>query len=234
MAKIKLGAMAQDVRGKLGGTVYSRNRGGAYVRCKVSPVQPITPYNTLSRDLFKAVSQHWSQVLTDGQRAGYEAFAAVHAFVDVFGDSIILSGVAFFQATNKRNRQVGEDYIDDAPPGWNVDDLGSVAPVITAAGGIITEASLTPTRTLYAPEGLYVFATPPILGARTPQRNNYRLINTQDSGLYASGFDFKDDLNARFGSQPWAAGDKVAILVAALNPDIGNISHAIALEVTVA
>lgn len=233
MALIKLGGLAQDVRNSLNGTVFSRNRGGAYVRNKVSPVQPITAYNTLSRDLFKAVSQRWSTGINDAQRAGMEAFAAVHAFVNVFGDAIILSGIAFYQAVNKRNRQVGEDFVDDAPASWNVDDLGPIEAVITAAGGVITEATITPTRALYPPEGLYVFATRPILGARKPQRNDYRLVNTPASGLYASAFDFKDDLNARFGSQPWAADDKVALLIAALNPDVGNISHAVAVQVTI-
>jgi hypothetical protein len=234
MALLKLGGLAQDVRGSLNGSVFSRNRGGAYVRTKVSPVQPITASNTLSRELFKAISQRWASTPTSGQRSGIEAFAAVHPFSNVFGDAIILSGIAFYQALNKRLRQVGEDYLDDAPATWAVDDLGDVVADITAAGGVITAASLTPARTLYAPEGLYVFATPPLLGARKAQRNNYRLVNTPLSGLYASAFDFTADLNARFGSQPWAAGDRMALLVAALNPDIGNISHAIALEVIVA
>ena len=36
MAKIKFGAMMVDASGKLGGQVFAKNRGGAYIRTKTS------------------------------------------------------------------------------------------------------------------------------------------------------------------------------------------------------
>ena len=38
MAKIKFGMMMTDASGKLGGQVFSKNRGGSYVRTKSTPV----------------------------------------------------------------------------------------------------------------------------------------------------------------------------------------------------
>src|SRR5438094_3122359 len=100
MARVKLGGLAQDVRGTLNGNVFSRNRGGAYVRTKVSPVQPVSAFSSLARSIFAALSQAWSTDLSDVERAAWEAFAAVHPFVIVFGDAIVLSGIAFYQSVN--------------------------------------------------------------------------------------------------------------------------------------
>ena len=40
MAKILMTAIVADIRNKLNGSVFSKNRYGAYVRTKVTPVNP--------------------------------------------------------------------------------------------------------------------------------------------------------------------------------------------------
>jgi len=42
--KMKFGAIVVDGRGKIGGHVASKNRGGAYLRTKVTPSNPQTGY----------------------------------------------------------------------------------------------------------------------------------------------------------------------------------------------
>ena len=39
--KIKFGSEVVDGRGKIGGHVYSKNKGGAYKRTKVTPSNPL-------------------------------------------------------------------------------------------------------------------------------------------------------------------------------------------------
>lgn len=234
MALIKLGALTQDVRGSLNGSVFSRNRGGAYVRTKVSPVQPITDSNGLSRQIFGAISQRWSATLTPAQRAGFDAFAATHTFINVFGDAIVLTGIAIYQAINRRTQEVGEAYIDDAPSDFNVDAIGTLAVGATAVGGAMTVFTITVGRVLLYNEGLYVFMTPPILGARTPQKNMFRLVNTPDTGVFTNTQDIFAEVNDRFAPLAWAAGDRLAVRVAILNTDTGAICPPVMLEVVVA
>ena len=224
MAIIKMGALAQDVRGTLNGTVFSRNRGGAYVRSKVSPVQPLTDFNGMSRAIFGAISQRWSNTLTDAQRAGWEAFAAVHTFVNIFGDQIVLGGIAFYQAANRRIMQVGGDYVDTAPPGWDVADMGSCVVAAHVTTGALATFTVTIGRPLLYGEGLYVFGTPPLLGARSVQKNDLRLVNTPVSGTFTSGENIHVEYAARFAPLVWAAGDRFAVRVAVLNEDTGAIS----------
>lgn len=233
MALIKLGGLAQDVRGSLNGTVFSRNRGGAFVRTKVSPVQPVTPFNTRSRQIFSTISQRWSQELTDAQRAGWDAFAATHTFINVFGDQIVLSGIAFYQSVNRRNLEAGEAYIDTAPPSFNVDDIGATAITATAVAGALTVFTITIGRVLVGNEGLYVFVTPPLIGARTPQKNDFRLVVSPTTGLFTLPATIFAAVNTRFTPLAWAAGDRIAARIAILDPDTGAISPPVQLNVTV-
>jgi hypothetical protein len=225
MALIKLGAIAQDIRGTLNGNVFSRNRGGAYVRSKVSPLQPVSEASSRSRAMFKAVSQRFAQELDEMQANAWDVFAATHPYLNVFGDSIILTGVAMFQALNRRNRECGEAWLDDPPATFVVEDLGDIAVALTASGGALA-GTITPARTVYAPQGLYVFITPPLCGNRKAANSDFRMINNQDLGLIAGGADIATYALARFPYQTWTTGDRVALKIAALDTDTGAISHA--------
>lgn len=229
MALIKLGALTQDVRGTLNGNVFSRNRGGAYVRSKVSPVQPLSEYADFARQCFGSLSQRWSTVLTDEQRSAWEAFAAVHTFVNIFGDAIVLSGIAFYQAANRRLMQIAEDVLDDPPASWNVEDTGGVTLTIEAGGDFIIAIG----RALGPNELLYVFGTPKILGARTPQRPDFRLLQTPANPLITPGADAYAVYNARFDPQVLVLGDRVAVRVQIINTETGASSSPALAQTTV-
>ena len=49
--KIKWGALVVDGRGKLGGHVAAQNRGGSYLRTKVTPSNPQTTFQTGVRSM---------------------------------------------------------------------------------------------------------------------------------------------------------------------------------------
>lgn len=234
MALVKLGGLAQDVRGTLNGSVFSRNRGGAYIRSKVSPLQPVSPASSRVRAAFKSTAQRWATVLDDFQRSAWDAFAAVHPFVNVFGDAITLSGIAMYEALNQRCRLCGESYIDDPPTTFAVEDIGTVDVALTAAGADPLTATVTCTRVLEYDEGLYIFFTPPFTGGAKIQKADYRLINSEDSGLIASGESLVSILMARFPSMSWQVGAKFGILVAALNRTTGAISNGVAVAGVVA
>lgn len=229
MAKVKLGALTQDVRGTLNGNVFSRNRGGAYVRTKVSPVQPLSAFRDLAQQIFGALSQRWSSTLDDSQRAAWEAFAAVHPFINIFGDQIILGGVAFYQAANRRLGQLGEAFIDDPPASWSVEDTGGATLTIEAGGDFIIAIG----RALAPDEVLYVFGTPILLGARTPQRNDFRLLQTPELPLITPGADAYAVYNNRFAPQELAIGNRVAVRVQILNTDTGASSAPVLAQTVV-
>jgi hypothetical protein len=225
MALIKLGALAQDVRGSLAGSTFSRNRGGAYIRQKVSPVQPVSPWSAITRSVFKSNSQRFSCTITESQRLAWDAWAAVHPFINVFGDSIILPAVAAYAAVNGRLRLVGQGFSDDPPETWEVLDLAGAEAAVTVDGGTLAY-TLTIGRALESYEGLLAYVTPPILGNRTPQRAEFAMCNLFNRDVFAASADIGASVQGRHVDRVFAVGDVLCSKVAGINKDTGAISTA--------
>lgn len=98
-AKIKFGMMMTDARGKLGGQVFSRNRAGAYVRTKVTPVNPRTTFQQSVRSVFGSISSAWS-ALTAVQRASWNEAVTNWQRTNIFGDLTTPTGKSLFQRLN--------------------------------------------------------------------------------------------------------------------------------------
>jgi hypothetical protein len=68
------GLLATDLSGKLDGLVASRNRGGAYIREHVTPIDPATARQLIQRTAMENASAAWS-ALTDAQRQLWNTWA---------------------------------------------------------------------------------------------------------------------------------------------------------------
>lgn len=106
MARIIYGALAQDVRGSLAGTTFTKCRSGATIRQKVTPTNRQTPNQLGARANFSRCAQIW-RTLTDDQRAQWANFATQHPITDAFGKQIILSGAQQFTSTNAKRLALG-------------------------------------------------------------------------------------------------------------------------------
>ena len=114
MAKLKFGMIVTDMRGKLGGHVFSKNRSGAYSRTKVTPVNPQTASQTAVRSLFAQISQGWSG-LTQANRDSFNGRVADYSKTDVFGDLKNPSGKALYQRLNQNLGISNQSLITVAP-----------------------------------------------------------------------------------------------------------------------
>lgn len=103
-----------DARGKLGGTVYSRNPYGPYTRAKTAPLQPRTPSQQLGRTLFAAASTAWKS-LTQPQRDAWAAYAQGLQKADSLGRRYNPSGYQTF-VTHYRFAQQAGATAAPAPP----------------------------------------------------------------------------------------------------------------------
>lgn len=225
MALIKFGAAVQDARGSMNGTTYSRNKGGAYMRQKVSPVQPPSTFSSASRAIFSMLSQRWATVLTAGQRAAWISFAATHTFVNVFGDAITLSGIAMYQSVNRAILQVGKPVIDSVPTTFTVPACLTCVPLPVAAAGVLTTLAQTTVASAAMPANgtLYVFATPPLSPGVVPQKSDYRLINPPTFGAITLTTSLLADYNLRFNTPAVVVGQRIGFRVAILDWSTGAI-----------
>jgi hypothetical protein len=134
MAKLLFTAIVADMRNKLNGTVFSKNRYGAYARTKVTPVNPQTSAQQAARGNLAAMSQAWRGI-TESERQSWINGAANFPQTDIFGNSKILSGQALFVKLNTVLLYNGSSQLDSCPAPIAV-------PAMTALG--ITAAEGTP------------------------------------------------------------------------------------------
>jgi len=125
MALVKFGAMIADARGSIGGTVFARNRGGAYVRNRTTPINPQSTRQTAVRSLLASLTNLWSTTLTQAQRDAWTLYATNVPLVNSLGESRNVTGINMYVRANSLILDTGGTRADDAPT------IFTVGPTIT-------------------------------------------------------------------------------------------------------
>ena len=141
MALIKLGGGIADIRGSIGGTVFSRNRYGAIARNRTIPVDPGTALQMTVRAYMGAVREAYFNILTDVQRSEWVTYANNVEMSNRLGESIKLTGYNMYCRTNIALLNAGMTRIDDAPTVFALAEMdGSTVSTVTAAANEISLA----------------------------------------------------------------------------------------------
>jgi len=207
MAKIKLGALAQDARGSLAGTTFSRNRFGSYVRQKVSPIQPRTERQLEQRATFTEASQLW-RTLTDAQRALWASWAGNHPIVNVFGDAQSMTALNAFIRVSTVRALVGFAPITSPPADQAPGPLAEVA-TVTAATGVLTVDIASPA---IVGQAYVVFATRGLSPGKQFVSSDYRFAGSYTT--LALDEDFTVNPPTVNPLINFVAGQRVGVLVA--------------------
>lgn len=104
-----------EARGSAGPLTASRNQAGLYLRARVTPVNPKTPGQVAIRQAMASNSSRWSNILTNAQRAAWEAYAEETPIPNKLGDLVNTSGRQMYLRTNNARLQVGIGLVDAAP-----------------------------------------------------------------------------------------------------------------------
>jgi|SRR5659263_126045 len=135
--KIKFGALVVAGSGKIGGHVAAKNRGGAYLRTKVTPTNAKTPAQLVARSLLASLSTAWG-LLTEAQRTAWNAAVALFATTDIFGDMRNPSGINLFVKINANRVNVDRSILNDVPPKQEVPFSPLTAVSFSIATSIMT------------------------------------------------------------------------------------------------
>lgn len=187
MALVKFGAGVSEMRGKEGGVVYSRNAYGAYIKQKVSPVNPQTNKQLTQRGLMGNLAQLWSS-LTSGEAAAWDNLGAQVTRINRFGDSTIYTGFSLFMRLNRNLSVVGEDPLTVAPAVPTMAVLTPGAFIANVTGTVLTLAWTADSAD--ARYALVFYITNNILTGRKFVKNFYRkvaqstLSNASPTALY--------------------------------------------------
>lgn len=218
MATIKTGAVVAEIRGSLGGNVFSRNKGGAYVRQRVKPINPNTPKQAQVRGTFGTLQARWRS-LTQAQQDTWKAAVANYTAVNRVGDTIQYTPLQLFTRCNMTLIEGGEAQIDEIQesPGSDV--------VVALKGGphpweVLNEAKIqTGTAVLYIPDGgppasrIRIYASPVVSNGINSERSvSMRLIGHYEPGdITITGtegvIDVLADWKAVFGDPNVVAGE---------------------------
>jgi hypothetical protein len=215
--KMKFGALVVDGRGKIGGHVASKNRAGAYLRTKVTPVNPNTSAQSSARNRLTTISQGW-RALTAAARASFNNAVQDFTKTDIFGDVKSPSGFNLYQRLNNNLSNIGAAAITVAP-------LASAVPTVII-GALVFDIT-TPTYTVglsaSVPAGsaMEIWATPGLSAGISFVKSEYRLIQVE-AAASTSPVDIETAYLARYGAP--VAGQKVFVQIKFVNILTGQAS----------
>lgn len=148
MAVIRLGGGVAAASGSVGGTVFSRNRSGPYIRNRSVPVNPGSTFQQNVRFAVAQLASRWVETLTPAQRASWELYALNVPLPGPLGDPRNVGGIGMYIRSNAPRVAFPEMtpvIIDDAPA---IFDLGTFTePTIESVAPATNEITFAFTNT---------------------------------------------------------------------------------------
>lgn len=194
MAKIKFGMMMTDARGKLGGQVFSKNRGGSYIRTKVTPSNPQTVMQSFVRGNLGSLSSGWNS-LTAVQIAQWNSSVDEWQSTDVFGDIKKPTGKNLFVKLNLNLLNTGQSTINTPPLKMDLPVIPSLGITINKTTETITISDLP----VFTAGRFLIEACAPVSRGVNFVKNKFRVI-AFESVTAAGDVDVSDQYINRFGS----------------------------------
>jgi hypothetical protein len=112
---VKFGGGITDMRGSIGGTVFSRNKSGAIARQRTTPINPRTALQSAARAILSFISQLWRSGPSAAQKEGWDTFAKNVEASNKLGETIRNTAANQFTKSNTVFRNAGIPEILDAP-----------------------------------------------------------------------------------------------------------------------
>jgi len=211
MALYKSGAFTPLISGKIGGTIFSRNSGGSYMKNLAIPVNRNTTYQTTARALLAQFAQSWKTIGSTDQ-AAWNAFAAVNPVINRVGDSVTMSGFDAYCMVNCNLVNGGASSTPRPMLPFTVTAPTSLS--ATCVAGVTTLTFLpTPVPALTA---YLVWGTAPQSLGKFYVENQYRLFKVFAPAA-ASPQVVTTFYNTRFGAPPLVAGARLFFAIQAVS-----------------
>lgn len=238
MAKMKLSSIGiTNLSGKSGGSIFSHNQGGKYVKNFAVPSNPQSSAQMKQRSNFGSFASAW-KTLTQAQREAWKAASASFPYLDAFGDTIHLSGIALFISLNRNLGLISEPEILDPPVPKGVDsitDFTATAEIDTTTSTSTLSIQGTVNTNADAETEYIIYATPPLSPGVSSASNRMRVIVTRSESLFTSVGNIFDQYSEVFG--PLVDGSKIIMRAVPINQETGErgaqfVAEAIVTTVT--
>ena len=214
--KVKFGAIVVDGRGKVGGHVMSKNRAGAYMRTKVTPVNPRSSYQVLARQRLSTLSSAWSGLLA-ANRLAWNNAVDLWKGTNIFGDLKNPSGFNLFQRLNNNLAQIGVAQINTPPLPAAIGAWTTFSFVPDNSDTMVLTFAPTPVPAGFA---VLIDGTAPCSPGISNANARFRRV-TSLAAAVATGVDIKAAYDTKFGAIA-PIGDKVFLRAKYINIATGQ------------
>ena len=214
--KVKFGAIVVDGRGKVGGHVMSKNRAGAYMRTKVTPVNPRSSYQVLARQRLATLSSAWAGLLA-ANRLAWNNAVDLWKGTNIFGDLKNPSGFNLFQRLNNNLAQIGVAQINTPPLPAAIGSWTTFSFIPDNTGTMVVTFAPTPVPAGFA---VLIDGTAPCSPGISNANARFRRI-TSLAAAVATGVDIQVAYVAKFGAIA-PVGDKVFLRAKYINIATGQ------------
>lgn len=227
MAKFTPGPFVTAVSGSIGGTTFSRNRGGQYTRARAIPVTSTTVEALAAKARLSTASAAW-QGLTDGQRTAWGFWATANPSNNTLGMSIIPGGQQAFIGNHIRMSLASAATLT-APPIVAAPDalLTAVQDGDIGAGDVDLTFTATP---LAAGVHIWLLAAITNSAGINYVQNLLRFCGTS-AGAQASPFDNQSAIENRLGTL--VVGQTLTVMPRVFDSNSGLISQPIRARVVI-
>ena len=202
MAIIQLAAPISGIRGKVGGLIYSQNKGGPYLKQWARSSNPRSLPQSNNRSLLVKFATFWN-TLNNAERATWDVYAALPAqdLINSLGETYSISGFNWFIRINMNRASDGQNTRRAAPTAGT-----PATPIIEVVNAFSSDsAGVTNIRLIVGSPGLgerlaiHAVMAPSAGSGFVAQVNAFML--TQQLAVGVRNFGFKDELIEHFGTQ---------------------------------
>ena len=221
MAKVKFGVVVSDMRNKLNGSVFARNKGGAYVRTKVTPLNPQTSAQVGARALLTSLSQSFRS-LTQEQITAWNAAITQWGSTDIFGDVVNPTGLALYVRLNANILNAGGTALTTPPSPVGADAITALSLAGDVSSNLYT-VTFAPAA-VPADHSMYLESTSMLSPGINNANSKFRAIAVLASAT-ASPYQAYTAQTDKFG--PLVAGQKAFVRAKFINKLTGEVSQAL-------
>lgn len=228
MALFKPGVAISQASGRVGGTIFSHNRGGMYMRNGTKPKVVVSDAAMEQKAIMGVCSRAWA-TLDNSQRAAWRTWAVENPVINRLGESRTLSGSQAYNQINARLLRCGGSALSLPPIGGPPVPLTTLSAAADASDGTLVltfAATPIPANTAYM-----VWGCPVNSEAVTYYKNRMVLVSILPATT-ATGADIGSDWEGRFGSL--IEGQNLKLEAQAISLTTGLISGFVRAEATVA
>jgi hypothetical protein len=207
MAKFTPGVVIGEIRNKIAAMVFTRNKAGAAIRLRITPINRRSTLQTTRRQVLSSLSANW-RGLSAANLAAWNAAAANFPQSDNLGQTVLLTGQQLYVRCNANLALVGVAAVSTAPVVTTFATLAYGTVTATAAGTFSIAFTPTPVAAGY---NLVVYASRAVSAGKSFAPNSAFKFITFVAAAGTSPVNAFAAYSAIFGALTGLTGQKIFI-----------------------